>query len=633
MAALGPVADPMPVDPRPAMNVTGSVSLDKDDKDVNNTGSQDNTTRPVDPVDPTMPVDPRPAMNGTGSQDNVTRSVSLDKDDRDMNGTVSQDNVAHTVSLNKDDKDMNNTGSQDNAARSVSLDKDDKNVNGTGSQDNVARSVSLDKDDKDMNNTGSQDKMTHSVSLDKDGKDNTDDKDDIPKRERCTGEVSKWGKQEQEFCCTTLNIGCGTAPLFSCNTTDVPATQWSANQSEFCCLRHTVGCAAVTHTLFDCAWSDSTAPWSHEQREYCCEVENVRCPDQTAQDKTTEEARCEAAATAGTLQDSTACCRDFGVGCAAPSDFNCSAGNLASWTDAKQFFCCREKDVCAMRCNRADIAAGDVTASQAAFCCDSKGLGCSANTTATQTQRDVDAATKDATKHKRALRLVVKEAVEDLLENPKKMLRRLRWAILGASALLQAKPSRLIVTAMGGLLPNGSVPTGASKFTLNVHRSWNEELNAEETALISTLTLTINTNRGADVLQSASADGSFVEYTVQDGSEGTVEAAVGEIEGKVEGGSLSGSGQGKDVMVFGSMGTKGEKTEKTEEEVSAKTWLTALVSIVGALCAGGVVAAVVVQRRQEKNAGDSSNAISEMHGADNEALYAAASAEAGQMVL
>ena len=303
-----------------------------------------------------------------------------------------------------------------------------------------------------------------------------------------------------------------------------------------------------------------------------------------------EQRLCQAQQASGGLnKNATAsgeCCRLYDIGCPAP--FDCFTSASGTWEYAQKAWCCRAENLgCAQTC---DVAPALMGTRQADYCCDRKGVGCSAAWQEKQAREDADRVAEQhaAGVARRDMRVNLEGLVSELVANPKKVLRRLRWALLAASVLLQKNPSRLIVRALA---------EATNTTRVSVPQGWNMELLAEERAAVQQWFP--SSGRGASVLaQTGQAqDKLYVDYAVTGTSDAEVLQAVQQIDAQLQTGSLGGKG-GPEVRTLGTTSPIDPPPMGTPPSSSSdsKTWVWVLVGSLGAVCLGVVIAAVVVHQ-------------------------------------
>eukprot|EP01061_Rhynchopus_euleeides_P004795 TRINITY_DN13_c0_g2_i3.p1 TRINITY_DN13_c0_g2~~TRINITY_DN13_c0_g2_i3.p1 ORF type:complete len:549 (+),score=171.77 TRINITY_DN13_c0_g2_i3:3-1649(+) len=386
---------------------------------------------------------------------------------------------------------------------------------------------------------------------------------------------------------TTAPLDVTDSPM-GWNTTDSPATDMNTTDSPVTDMNTTdvpiPGGNTTDAPLFN--ETDSPFTWNTSSPA------NTTVPAPPSYDFE-QERLCLEQEEAGLLANTTAfsgdCCKLYDIGC--PARFGCYASSPSTWGAIQQDWCCRAKDMgCAHTC---DVPAATMVTRQALYCCDRKGVGCTAEWKEEQARADEEreAQQQAAGVARRNLRLKVVGRLSELVSNPKKVLQRLRWALLAASALLQQDPTRLVISSFGSRDNTTRVP---------VPHGWNLELLSEERASVQQWLQ--STGRAASVLAVLTApahDELYVEYTVTGTSEAAVLQTVQDIDTQAQTGSLGGKA-GPEVRTSGisELGPSRQGPASEASSSSSMTWLWALLGGLGAVCVGTGIAAVVVHKRR-----------------------------------
>ena len=365
-----------------------------------------------------------------------------------------------------------------------------------------------------------------------------------------------------------------------------------------------VGCtemACGAPTNYTCDEVRTLAPWTHEQRLWCCENKKQGCT--VVQDK---REKCMAAEKSGATVDAAFkadCCNSSNVMCPEPKFADCSAPK-----DDEREWCCRVmKKGCTMTC---DAQKMDLV--QATYCCNTFGSKCTDDYKNEQKTLDKQELKKAAKKVWKQIKQDVKGAIEDIFENPKAVLRRIRMTLFRGSATLAQNPQNLVVTLIAAYTKDGQMPPTdvADQWRVDIPHSWNEENHAEEHAVVadkSWSTSGTSDARAAVVLQSGDSDQKYYfEYRVE-GTDEQVGQSVAEMEESVGSGKLADNSGGMTVPVGSTMpiavtGASDKPEESSESSDSGMGWLFAVIGSLGALCMGGLVAFVIFQRKQRQQA-------------------------------
>eukprot|EP00754_Rhynchopus_humris_P006864 Rhum_TRINITY_DN13242_c0_g5::Rhum_TRINITY_DN13242_c0_g5_i1::g.58565::m.58565 len=276
------------------------------------------------------------------------------------------------------------------------------------------------------------------------------------------------------------------------------------------------------------------------------------------------------------------CCK-FGFGCPT-NPFDCMTSNSSSWGPQEKHFCCKmttDARGCAEYCP----VATKTRQGSDGYCCDVRG-NCNEEYFAYEMAVDAKAQAQ-----RKEVRVNVRGMLDqdmadagDVLQNPKGLLRRLRLQLLAASEDLREKPELLMVTLLGLLQDDGSLPT-ASEFqsmTVPVPEKWNRALFYEESTLSADGWLTSRAGQLLETSTDAKNAKVFFEYTIEGTDAAKVEEAVHQA-----------AAVGEDVTVM---------TPPPSSDSDSKTLWIVLGAGLGALCLGGLVAALVVhQRRKSEN--------------------------------
>ena len=194
--------------------------------------------------------------------------------------------------------------------------------------------------------------------------------------------------------------------------------------------------------------------------------------------------------------------------------------------------------------------------------------------------------------------------------NPKQFLRGVRMALIATSNALQENPTSLRVSFIGWLKAgNNSFPSEneIDNWGIPIPDLWNDENAEEEMGLKSILDSIAGTrSRAAKALgvQSTNShttlgtEGIFVEATSEDVSVDQISSKIGNADP-----SLLENKEGYKYLIepVGEGMTVEDKQPMNVNNNSSKTWLYALISVLGALCAGGVGVAILKTRSSAEN--------------------------------
>eukprot|EP01061_Rhynchopus_euleeides_P043522 TRINITY_DN75_c1_g1_i9.p1 TRINITY_DN75_c1_g1~~TRINITY_DN75_c1_g1_i9.p1 ORF type:complete len:960 (+),score=440.27 TRINITY_DN75_c1_g1_i9:60-2882(+) len=420
----------------------------------------------------------------------------------------------------------------------------------------------------------------------------------------CIGRVSLWEDDKREACCSTQRLGCKPVQEFSCRATDSdPLTGWDRARKAYCCAHHQQACDDLKEKLFDCTYSvDATKkPWTAVQRKWCCEKEKQHCPDNAAEEKRRLKDVCMDLEESRTLRENKTlaekCCKKFDIGCPAPHDcFDLT--DKDTWASEKSVWCCRYKDVCQTDCT---APVSDMSADDKDFCCTNKGgRTCTTDYDEKEKKRDASNREDDKKNGKKGYGVSVKLhwSVDDIFQSPKHTLCRLRSTLVFASDRLQQDPSALLVTFFAALLPDGTEPSQTqTEWIQRTYDAWNEECIAEERARIKTGDVSNVVSRVAIVLgeqQSNNPSTGISAHLLADSEDLTKDIMA----------TLSSESSSLPLLADPKAVDPHSSTEKEKEGDSKKSdskgWLWAILGVVGALCMGSAIAAVIVHRRQKR---------------------------------
>ena len=389
---------------------------------------------------------------------------------------------------------------------------------------------------------------------------------------------------------------------------------WELEKKMYCCRWHGVACKVLRSTVFTCDWDANTAaPWGRVQRAYCCRERSIGCLSPTEEETKRAAEFCESSQRNGTLifpPVAFHCCRRFGIGC--PNAPRCFEGNVSAWGLPQRDFCCTTQDVaCTVRCG-AD-ASGTLNSAEALYCCKRKGTSCSEEYRRHERERDEVNDGEDAKvgRHRVSSRARLAGNAGDLSDNPKQLLRHLRWALLWASEALRQDPSRLIVRRLGALMANSTVPPNSllGTWSTTIPRSWNSELLSEEKNRIKTeyrsTAFSTTLTRNAQPLGSYGEGGVYIEYDIVDEEIGTLDSAANDVDttwaAAAEGnGALGSNGLGPQVNAFGGIEDITEKAPAPSSDTSlmsgssldAFVWIPV---VIGSICLVGAVVLMVTK--------------------------------------
>eukprot|EP01060_Flectonema_neradi_P030025 TRINITY_DN4278_c0_g1_i1.p1 TRINITY_DN4278_c0_g1~~TRINITY_DN4278_c0_g1_i1.p1 ORF type:complete len:957 (+),score=243.33 TRINITY_DN4278_c0_g1_i1:39-2873(+) len=434
----------------------------------------------------------------------------------------------------------------------------------------------------------------------------------------------------------------------------VDSKMWDQKQSKYCCEKFQVGCDPNVD-IFDCEWNSFTVgAWSEEQAEWCCAVKGKRCPrvvEETEEMKGKRE-KCQAKKEVRAMWDEETrlmCCLIEGVECKSDK-YDCYGDNraLSEWSKDQKEWCCDEMYVgCDFDC-RAEPEL--LTSEQKDDCCDSKGLHCP--------QEVIDEApSKVDKKFRKALRFLFKGAFSKIKDNPKKFLRKFRKTILKVAKSL--KSDGLDINFIGGLMNENVVPPMEmlEKWGTKIPSSWNREMfkgessddssdssdasgssssgsgsgsswmtgswagswagswtgswDSSDSMPVGDALPTIRgvITLGADSVSELSSvdEGAFVDLEISDNDASVLNMGAAELNTAVEQ-SKTGTGPFRDnsdgstlIMEPVGEGMAAGETSSTSSDSDSNTGLIVALSLISALCVGGMVIAGVIMHKRKQD--------------------------------
>ena len=483
------------------------------------------------------------------------------------------------------------------------------------------------------------------------------------RRLTCAEDAATLSRAQQESCCDTAGVLCGPLPAHECAVSSTAEVAlWDNARATFCC-KEGVEEACRGSAVFDCA---AKGFWTDAQTKWCCTHEQARCPSDLDVRAASLREECLALAEAGGTVPASRrkeCCRAAGVTCDADK-FDCFDGTpVGGWDAERRRWCCREKEVgCRVSCDgvRAtsddDGTAAAADETERAFCCEELGVACpkeAEGAEAARVKEEEAAAAVGGLVVSEEFFLKLAGLASEVTDNPKRLLRRLRRALLRASGTLREDKGRLRVRTVGVLDETKEVPEkvrqkrtgvgggGGDAATgddgdfpvVEVPASWNEELAADEDAFLAE-------GRSAALLQAAAGgggaafgDGLFVDYVLQAESKEVVAAAARELAGAVDeaskgegvladdagGASLPISPLGAPTSI-GSGGNPPGPAESDDGGSPGKTAAGVVAAVLLACGAGVGVAAFVGHRRNRRRMTAGGGSIPLPDGDDDESV-------------
>eukprot|EP01059_Diplonema_ambulator_P005189 TRINITY_DN1493_c0_g1_i4.p1 TRINITY_DN1493_c0_g1~~TRINITY_DN1493_c0_g1_i4.p1 ORF type:complete len:517 (+),score=111.69 TRINITY_DN1493_c0_g1_i4:506-2056(+) len=348
-------------------------------------------------------------------------------------------------------------------------------------------------------------------------------------------------------------------------------------------------CVPTERPQLDCTWDAGTAaPWTREKKERCCAEQQVRCPipmDETAKnDLAALEDKCHREGA-----DLGECCSKIGVGCPAAL-FNCTEETPAP---GKKEWCCAEEGKCGMDCSAVETLSSE----ERSTCCDLTGLGCNATSPVNAFKKYV---------------LKLRAVPDVVLRSPKGFLKKLRMSLLRGSSLLAAHPEWLVVTQVGVLMANFTLPpSGRAGWAVDVSLSWNTALMPTEKDVLGHLGGTVGKGDVMKTLEGlATDDGVFgVYYIAADGEDAqqkvveeianaTAEAAKGE-------GAMRDNTGGRSFVVSPVLNAAATATDdgssSSGDSSSSNSLLYGIIAAAGAVCMVSALAIAAFRRSRRKD--------------------------------
>ena len=439
----------------------------------------------------------------------------------------------------------------------------------------------------------------------------------------CKDDPRGWGYAQRKWCCEEKKVACPVAP-YDCSVpedsleimknaegllqTSVVDYMWDEKKSAYCCKNFQVGCPTDVD-IFDCEWnSETVSAWTEDQSEWCCSAKGMRCRmvvDETDDFKEKRE-MCQAkkeVRSKWSEETRKMCCLIEEVECAADK-YDCYGDSraLSEWEPAQRKWCCDEQYVgCDFDCRAGSEL---LTDEDKEYCCNSKGLHC--------TVEVIDEPVREQKKHSKALRLSFKGSFGKIKENPKKFLRKLRTTIL--MIVKGMKPEGLRINFLGGLMKDDVVPPMEmrERWGTKIPPSWNMELYKEETEeplIDEPVSRSVSTLGAGSVSELKSLnEGAFVEFEITDNDQSVVDLGEKKLNVAVDQ-SKSGTGPLRDnsdgnTLIMEPIGegmAAGELTSTPKDSSSNNNGLLIALSLISALCVGGmVIAGVVLHKRRQQ---------------------------------
>ncbi|CAK9076353.1 unnamed protein product [Durusdinium trenchii] len=157
--------------------------------------------------------------------------------------------------------------------------------------------------------------------------------------------VEDWPVQKQIWCCRTKELGCplrrtSSAP-FDCTTRD----EWAPVKAQWCCWNMKVGCPE-----FDCedGYSNWKMGFSERKKRYCCEHFGMACEEKFEE---AEHYRCRGDPEEWSIDEKQWCCLVEHRGCLSEVEeeleatYDCSMSALSTASLQQSTWCCFEKGI------------------------------------------------------------------------------------------------------------------------------------------------------------------------------------------------------------------------------------------------------------------------------------------------
>eukprot|EP01063_Lacrimia_lanifica_P035818 TRINITY_DN6931_c2_g1_i2.p1 TRINITY_DN6931_c2_g1~~TRINITY_DN6931_c2_g1_i2.p1 ORF type:complete len:473 (+),score=126.64 TRINITY_DN6931_c2_g1_i2:43-1461(+) len=305
-------------------------------------------------------------------------------------------------------------------------------------------------------------------------------------------------------------------------------------------------------------------------------------------------------------QKSNKCCREFGMACVKPPKFECpedfEPGAYKGNEVAKAKYCCREMNICPVRCSK-DLVKNNQTVAEE--CCTNNGV-CVDDGKALEKDKKRDQEERKAGKKKKALKAMFKNSFETLKENPKFVLRILRRAIMEKSKELRGEDAgtKFYISMIGRTLADGSfpgTPEDIMSHTVAITRDMNDEVEMDDDAFVNSV-LAALLSRGARTLQVGEVEGDdlFFEGELMGTTDEDVNTAFAELK---ENSATESGDYGIPFTKF-TDGAAGPSEDDNDDGMAG--WAVVLLSILGVVVVGLVGFAVVKRRNgqlQKNHAG------------------------------
>ena len=350
-----------------------------------------------------------------------------------------------------------------------------------------------------------------------------------------------------------------------------------------------------------CQWTrDAPKPLTAEQTKDCCSSGGPLCP--TPRDVAVE------ACLSGS-SNATECCHTFNIGCAAEK-YDCT-GHAATWSAQRATWCCRWFDKgCTAQCTKDN-------------CCAARGICKSGEAEAEP--KPVPETVEGAA----AFRVKMEGPAFLVMENPKRMLARVRLSLLRGSSKLRGSPEDLVVLRLGALMPGARVPTTKAEelsWAVVVPLAWNVELYGEERA-----TTTVDDaparaaealgggGNGATAADASVVGGLFVDFEVR----GTSAPKVGDTVMEAINSHKLADPRGVDygiVPLAGGAAALPSTHADDEDDEGFPTWALGLLIGLPSLCAVVGLAMFAKRRHDAQNVGIATMAMAFANDSDVEKM-------------
>ena len=269
-------------------------------------------------------------------------------------------------------------------------------------------------------------------------------------------------------------------------------------------VEHERYCVEADVGAYSCKFS--WTPWSMSKRMWCCANKNTGCMTRRWLGWVDGKKAClETPETSDALQ----CCNKYGVLCGKGRQCHAKDARTKLKWRAREACCASEDMLCAVDCQKSGL-----NLLEKGYCCRAKGLYC----------EDIAAWKEEEAKEWKQwlgrwrgvatgeyrLRVREDDSLDDAAENPKRLVKRVRLALVLASRRLRGDPARLRVARIGALAANGSV-----EWSVHAAMQWqgSETLREEQDAIAAADSLD-NASAGSRRASVLSGTSLFVDYDI-----------------------------------------------------------------------------------------------------------------------